>query len=201
MLYIAFVIFVISVDSLFSGLTIGVKKIKFPLTSALVIFFVSFLMFLVSSFLGHRIISLFPPDTYKFIASAVFSAVGFFMIFEGLMDVREKDRVNIHLKPLKLIITIIREGTESDVDGSKTIDSSEAIYLGTALSIDAAAAGTVLITDGISIFAFATLSSVITTLLLLIGVFLGKKLSFLEFSHTSILSGIMLLIIGLLKLF
>ena len=102
---------------------------------------------------------------------------------------------------LGITIKIIKNPTSSDLDSSNSIDSKEALFLGFALSLDCfciGACGSVL---GVNSLLFPLLIAVFQLVFLSIGNLLGKKLhglSHLPDNVWSIISGILLILIGVL---
>lgn len=196
-----FVLFLLSIDSFFVGAVFGMKQIKLPVRSAIVIFFVSCLMVVIASVLGCGIFSLLSDVMKKVLSAAIFIGVGAALLLDGLLSNRPSKRLNIHLKPLKLVITLMREPDEADIDRSKVIDSAEAVYLGTALSADACAASAAFGGDAVSPFLLSLIASFLTTLLLFLGCGVGVHIQKSRISHVGALSGALMILLGILRLF
>ncbi len=103
-----------------------------------------------------------------------------------------------------ITIKIIRDPISSDLDGSKRIDWKEALYLGFALSLDSIGVGIGGSIVGINSIMFPILVAGFQLIFLSLGNFIGKKLISsisLPKNIWSVISGILLIVIGIYKLF
>ena len=106
------------------------------------------------------------------------------------------------IKFLGITIKIIKDPVSSDFDNSNKIDSKEALFLGCALSIDSLCVGIGGSVIGINTYIFPFLVGFFQLFFLRSGNFLGKKLynfSKLPSNIWSIVSGILLIILGIIK--
>lgn len=90
------------------------------------------------------------------------------------------------------------------MDNSKKIDAKEASYLGIALSIDSICIGIGSSVIGLSSLIFPILTAIFQLLFLSIGTFLGKRIittSNIPDNICNIISGILLILIGLSRFF
>lgn len=110
--------------------------------------------------------------------------------------------LQLELKKLGFVIQILRTPQKADMDKSGTISSKEAIMLGMALSIDAFGAGL-----GAALLHLPIMLTTVTIMLCSawfvgIGLWIGRKLSHMRLmKYFSGLPGILLIVIGLIKLF
>ena len=107
------------------------------------------------------------------------------------------------IKFLGITIQIIKNPISSDMDNSKLIDSKEALFLGLALSLDSFCIGIGGSIIGISSTFFPFFIAVFQLLFLSFGNFLGRRLyrlSRLPDNIWSIVSGVLLVVIGIVKL-
>jgi len=110
--------------------------------------------------------------------------------------------MRLELKRLGLVIEILRRPQIADVDRSGIITASEAVLLGCALSLDSFGAGLGAAMVGFSPFITALIIGVSSGLFLLGGMKLGFRFStWRAMQNLSILPGIMLIVMGILKLF
>ena len=93
----------------------------------------------------------------------------------GQTEPREVYKFSV--KPLGLVISILTEPDKADLDHSKTIDMSEAIWLGAALAINCLASGAALGLINLPIIATSLAVSVGSYLCTFIGWRLGRKAS------------------------
>lgn len=214
-----------SIDSLGIGVTYGVKNTKISYIGKVVLFFISFIISILSIWFGNVIKNIFSDYLTTFIGSGILIFMGFFICFQALK--KEKDCMNntdnkkfydnydnninfkeekiysFFIKFLGITIKIIKNPISSDFDYSNSIDSKEALFLGLALSLDSFCIGVGGSIIGISSMLFPLLIASFQLLFLSVGNFLGRKLN--KLSHLpdniwSIISGFLLIIIGLIKL-
>ena len=181
-----------SIDSLGIGITYGMKNTYISGKGKLVIFFVSFIITIVSLYLGNVL---------KFIC------------FQALKKEKKVENTKIEnkysqktysffIKFLGITIKIIKDPISSDFDNSNKIDSKEALFLALALSIDSLCIGIGGSVIGINTYIFPFLIGFFQLFFLGIGNFLGEKLynfSKLPSNIWSIVSGILLITLGVVK--
>ncbi len=109
----------------------------------------------------------------------------------------------IFLKPLGITIQIIRNPISSDLDNSKVIEKNEAIYLALALSLDSICVGITSTSFGLASLLFPILVPLFQFIFLNVGINLGKGIVKYNtsFKKWNIISGILLVVIGLLRIF
>ena len=141
----------LSMDSLGIGISYGIRKIKVPWSAKLIICVISVIFTAIAVTLGNIILIVVPQKAAEIIGSLMLAFLGLFIILSALLPKREKKTKSsrsIVLKPLGITIKIIKNPVSCDFDKSKHIDIIEAIYLGTALSIDSFAAGVSSVVSG-----------------------------------------------------
>ena len=119
-----------------------------------------------------------------------------------LKPLSKQKKYNFFIKWLGITIQIIKDPISSDFDKSNTISSKEALYLGTALSLDSLCVGIGSSMLNISSYLFPLLVAFFQLLFISFGNFIGKELknSFrINDNVWSFISGILLILIGLLK--
>ena len=179
-----------SIDSLGIGITYGIKNTKISLVGNLILFIFSVLISYFSIFLGNFIQSVFPHFLTKLIGSFILILMGFYICIESFKN--KKSNSNIFNNPIS-----------SDLDNSKIIDSKEAVFLAIALSLDGLCIGICGSIVDINLTFFPILVSLFQIAFLSIGTFLGihiNKFYKLPQNLWSILSGILLILIGIFKL-
>ena len=212
-----------SIDSLGIGITYGIKNTEISFKGKLVIFFISFIITLISLYFGSIIKTILPSYVSDYLGSFIFIIIGIFICFGALRndkEIKSNDIENIldttkmknnesvktysfFIKFLGITVKIIKDATSSDLDNSKKIDSKEALFLSIVLSIDSICVG---IGGGIidlNNYIFPILIGVFQLFFLSLGTFLGKKIyKFTNLPNNiwSIISGILLIFLGILKL-
>lgn len=200
-----------SIDSLGVGITYGLKKTEMHFLAFLVLFLLSLTITSISISLGNIITSFISPNITSIIGSIILFIIGIFIIYQATFK-RKKPRnvsfpkhreYNIFIKFLGITINIIKDPISSDIDSSNEIDLKEALFLGIALSLDSVSIGFGASAIGINTFFFPLLISIFQILFLSIGRIVGKKIngiSNLPNNIWSIISGILLICIGFIKL-
>ncbi|MFF2483945.1 MntP/YtaF family protein [Paenibacillus sp. NPDC058071] len=223
--------FAVSVDGFGVGVTYGLRRIRIPLLSVLIIACCSGLIIWLSMQIGSWISGYLPPIAAKLFGSAILVVLGVWALIQhwrnrkettggddsnegagapGPVSFKEKqtsDLANpvlvmiVELKRLGLVIQILRTPQAADVDKSGTISSSEAVMLGVALSLDAFGAGFGAAMIGLPALATAIAIAASSALFLLGGIGFGFRFSnWKGMQALSVLPGVLLIIIGLLKL-
>ena len=208
-----------SIDSLGIGITYGMKNTKISCWAKIVLFVISFFISLTSVWFGDMIKNIFTDFVTKLIGNLILIGMGIFMCFQAIrkenLPISKKDTFSnvISNNPEKIYsffidflgitIKIIKNPTSSDFDASNSIDWKEAFFLGIALSLDCFCIGVGGSILGMNSFLFPLLIAIFQLVFLSIGSFLGKKLhhlSSLPDNVWSVVSGVLLILIGLFRL-
>jgi putative sporulation protein YtaF len=198
----------LSLDSLAVGISYGLKKIKISRLPLFILLFMTSIAFSLTWFLGDYISSILSEQTVAIISSVLLILLGSSFLLQALLDLfmppnEEKESTRqIYIRFLNLVINIKREACKSDMDHSGTIDIKEALYLGTALSIDAFAVGFALAIHDINYFLFLLFINLLNFSLLKSGLWIGKKtIVFLTEAKLKIISSSIIIFLGILRLF
>ena len=202
-----------SIDSLGIGITYGIRNTIILNKGKLVIFTISFIITLLSSYLGNILKFIFPTFFIDYFASLLFIVIGIFICFQALKNEKKSRNKKIKncnyqktysffIKFLGVSIKVIKDPVSLDLDNSNGIDNKEAIFLSLALSIDTLCIGIGGSIIGINTYIFPFLIGFFQLFFLEIGNFLGRKLykfSKLPSNIWSIISGILLITLGIIK--
>ena len=205
-----------SIDSLGIGITYGMRNTAISFNGKLVIFLISFIVTLISLYLGNILKLIFSNFIIDYLGSFLFIVMGIFICFQALKKDKKSKKFeekkiknynyqktySFFIKFLGITIKIIKDPVSSDFDNSNKIDSKEALFLGCALSIDSLCVGIGGSVIGINTYIFPFLVGFFQLFFLRSGNFLGKKLynfSKLPSNIWSIVSGILLIILGIIK--
>lgn len=200
-----FLAFCVSIDSLSIGLTYGVRNLKITFNAKIVLFIVSVCITTISTILGVLICKVFSIHFSNIIACLLLCFMGFWMILQAITSKKEKVKkeYSFFIKFLGITIQIIKDPNYSDLNKSNKIETKEAIYLGTALSLDSIGIGISSSIIGLNTFLFPFLVASFQLLFITVGTYLGKKIknvSNIPENIWSILSGTLLILIGLSKI-
>lgn len=211
-----------SIDSFGIGITYGIKNTKISPKGKFVLFFVSFIVSIISIWCASLIKNILPVSLTKCLASFIIISMGIFICFQAFkkdknsicntnsdnkFDINycsEEKIYSFFIKFLGITVKIIKNPNYSDFDNSNSIDSKEALFLGLALSLDSFCIGiSASILDFTSIL-FPLFISIFQLLFINLGNYVGRKLhgfNKIPDNLWSIISGILLILIGLYKFF
>lgn len=202
----------LSIDALGIGISCELRNIKTPISARIVICCVSVAVTGTAVFMGAAISEFIPLQISKAISFIMLVAFGICIIFGSFGDnkknkkpkkLKKENILNLAVKPLGITIRIIRNPVECDIDKSSSIDMSEACYIGLAISVDSFVAGLGAGVGGISGVIVPIMCGVCQMIFLCCGIKIGKKLhqiKFIKQKYFSIISGIMLIMIAILRI-
>lgn len=198
----------VSIDGFSVGLTYGLRKMKIPLNSILIIACCSGLTLLSAMFLGHVITRIFSPSLAESIGGIILILLGGWIIYQFFKPTKEKEVVteekhiiNFEIKSLGIVINILKKPLSADFDKSGTITGLEAVMLGFALSLDAFGAGIGASMLGFSPIYLTLVVIVMSTSFVSLGILSGNLLSAKSrLDRFAFIPGIILIIIGMFKL-
>nr|WP_193790115.1 manganese efflux pump [Paenibacillus beijingensis] len=225
----------VSVDGFGVGVTYGLRRIRIPVLSVLIIAGCSGLVILISMRIGAWLSEFLAPETAKLFGACVLIGIGSWGLFQLRRGGREPDEADeadeateavpeensfiseensyvasaaaktvlkLEIKTLGLVVQILRTPQEADIDRSGTISPSEALLLGSALSLDAFGAGLGAAMVGLEPLVTACAITLSSGLFLLLGLRFGFRFSsWHRIQSLSALPGILLILIGISKLF
>lgn len=209
-----------SIDSLGIGITYGIRNTAISFIAKIILFAIAFMVSIISILLGCTFKDIFSPNIIEYIGSFILILMGIFIFIQSvnkknisdkrinnLIDKKLNEQQKIYsffIKCLGITVQILKNPTSSDFDKSNTIDAKEAVFLGLALSLDSFGVGMSFGMIENFTFYFPLFISLFQLFFLNFGNFLGKKLcnfSKIPDNFWSVLSGILLIIIGLFKIF
>lgn len=180
-LAILFFALAVSTDGFIVGLAYGVKKIKIPFASLLLIAFASALAVSVSMICGKGLAVMLPPAITGKIGAVFIFLIALYFLMQAIRSHLEEIAVDereplmaFSIKSLGIIIQILREPSSADLDRSGEISLREAFFLGFALAVDALGAGLGMAMVGYDIFYTALMVAVLKLILVSGGMMLGK---------------------------
>lgn len=212
---------IFNIDSFGIGITYGLKNTKIPFTSACILFCITYISMVLAMKLGKSLSLFLPSFVIQYLGGALLIFIGIWFIGQSKRKKEEtlvpsschsttpispkKDKVySFFIRPLGITIEIIRNPISSDLDCSKKIESKEACFLGVAMSIDSIFSGIAASTLSINTFLFPFLVAFFQLIFLFVGMQSGAKIqsvSRISEKVWSILSGIMLILIGISRLY
>lgn len=200
------IVLALSLDAFVASIAYGTNKIRIPFISITIINLVCAFFLALSMLLGTFLRKILPQNITILISFLILLSLGIYYLFESLVKIslRKKSRSNKRVK-LKLfniwfIIDIYIDEIKADLDNSKTLNSREALYLATALSLDSIAIGFGTSLGNINYLHIILLSLIFDIIAIWGGLFIGRK--FVENSKVNLswLAGIILIILAIFKL-
>lgn len=197
----------VSADGLVVGLAYGVRNIRIPMASLLVIALTSALAVSCSMLCGQTAAHFLSPAAASSLGAVLLMAMGLYF-FMGFF--RERVRaaadspeplLSLELKPLGVIVHILKDPGVADFDRSGVISLKEAMFLGLALALDAFGAGMGLAMTGAPIFLTAVVVGMIKFIIVHTGARWGHKMKREGMrSWLTLLSGALLFLLGWLEM-
>ncbi|UOR11956.1 manganese efflux pump [Halobacillus amylolyticus] len=186
----------VSVDSFGIGCMIGLKKISISLKRICVIALLSGSCFLLSASFGQWVKPFIDQTHAERLGALALIGIGLFLLFQFVKSPKKPVAdEKAWVQPTR----VLQSPETADVDQSGHIKGMEVLILGLALSLDTFAAGFSSSFIGIAPFQAASLIVIMTSIMLYTGVKTGAKLS-KKVNNISVLPGMLLIIIGLIKL-
>lgn len=217
----------VSLDGFGVGITYGLRKIRIPLLSILIIAGCSGLVIGLSMVFGQWLSGYLSPVVGQIIGAVILIGIGLFALVQfvrrgsgeseettegsgsAIVPVGQGGGASlsptmvmiVELKRLGIVIHILRKPQAADMDRSGTISASEALLLGSALSLDAFGAGLGAALLGFSPLWTSLLIAAASGCFLLVGLRIGFRFATSgRMRALSLLPGVILIVMGILKL-
>lgn len=197
----------VSADGFAAGMAYGIGKIRIPFFSLLVISLASALAVSVSMLCGAGLSELLPSQLSSSLGAIIILGIGIWFLLNACRDKidslenGEEPLLAFTVKPLGIIVQILKQPSRADFDCSGEISTSEAFFLGLALAIDALGAGIGIAMTGSNILYTAISVGVLKFILVNSGIFLGRKINITGIrAATSLVPGLVFMTIGIIEL-
>lgn len=206
----------LSLDALVVGMVYGIRRVKIPLISKLIICFFSILYSGIALIIGKSLSAILPSYLSKIVGVVILVTMGVWIIIHTLLngedekipagrtDNKNKTLIKIAIKSLGITIQVIKNPVEGDIDKSGSIDTPESILLGLALSVDAIGAGIGSALAGFSSVIIPFSVGLFQLSFLYAGTGFGKKLTVLQKLDKKVLSllpGILFIFLAILRVY
>ncbi|MGA9288422.1 MAG: sporulation membrane protein YtaF [Anaerobacillus sp.] len=203
-----FLAFAVSVDGFGVGLTYGLRRMRIPFKSILIISICSAVSMLVAMGLGSFLQLWISDSVAQRIGGFILIALGGWVLYQMIRNnkdegktVSERMLLHFEIRSLGVVISILRKPTTADFDDSGTITGIEAIMLGAALSLDAFGAGVGASMIGYSPIETSILIACMSSFFLLVGLKFGNAASNVKWmDKLSYLPGCLLIILGFMRM-
>lgn len=210
--YILFAL-ALNLDSFVSGVAYGARQIKVPLLSLFIISLISSVVICVSMLGGRVLLAFIPAIAARRFGGILLLLIGLWVLYQArrgrsgtetatAQDNSLQKMIKIHIRPLGLVIQILREPARADLDSSGVISPRESLILGVALAMDAFGAGFSFSLLGFSTAVTAPLIGIGQFFLTYLGILAGRTLTATKIARQlTALPGFILISIGLLKIY
>lgn len=202
----------LNLDSFVSGLAYGARQIKVPLISLSIISLISMLAISISMLGGHILLSFISAISARRVGGVLLLIIGLWILYQTRRGESESETnavkdnclqkmIKIHIRPLGLVIQILREPAMADLDSSGVISARESLVLGAALAMDSFGAG-----FSFSLLGFSTILTAIIVglgqfLLTYLGIQAGRSITKFRLGrYLTALPGCILITLGLFKI-
>ncbi|MBA4541568.1 MULTISPECIES: sporulation membrane protein YtaF [Thermoactinomyces] len=209
--------FALSLDSFGAGTTYGMRKIRIPLLSTVIIAGCSGAVIYLSMVVGKWIAVWLAPAVTHFVGAFILILLGSYALYQGDKNklemkngtgarqnpaIMEPKVWTIKIRQLGLVVQILKTPLAADLDNSGSISSSEALLLGAALSLDSFGAGLGVALAGFSPLPTAAVIMVMSAFFLRLGIWLGFSYAG-RFNQRFVAyaPGLILIVLGLLRFF
>ena len=196
----------ICLDAFFASIAYGTNKIKIPFISSFIISLIGALILGISLFFGGFIKEFLPNNLAVILSFFILFIIGIYRLFEGIFKAfiqkkRSLDKpLTFKLFDMNFVLQVYADETIADYDKSKTLSPKEAFYLSIALSFDSLAVGFGSSLGEINFIQTIILCFIFGLICISLGHIIGKKLLEKINVNLSWISGIILIILAILKL-
>lgn len=191
---LAIIIIAISIDSFLIAFTYGLRGLTLPWSEMLKISITVGAVFGISMLIGDVLSSIVSIQSAEMVGGFILAMVGVILLTTLVEKKKKKQKI-------PFLIKILKKPMEADIDHSGKINGIEPFLIGIALSLDSFGAGIGVSMLGASPFITSLLVMAITSLFLIIGVYVGKTFANISgIKKVSILPGFLLIIIGIWKM-
>ncbi|HZJ76282.1 MAG TPA: sporulation membrane protein YtaF [Oscillospiraceae bacterium] len=204
MIEILLLVFTLSLDAFVASIAYGTNKIEIPFISTVIINITCSSILALSLLLGSIVRKFIPENITLLIGFLILTFLGVFYLFQSLIksyifkDPAQNKKVK--LKISDLIINIYIDETSADFNKSKNLNPKEALYLAIALSLDSLAIGFSSSLTGINYIQVIFFSLLYGIIAIQLGLLVGRKLVEKSNFNISWLSGIILIILAIMKI-
>lgn len=203
----------LNLDSFGAGVAYGARQIKVPVLSLCIISLISVAAISISMLGGQILLSVLPVSLGRQFGGVLLMAIGFWVLYQTRRSERRETEktgqeensagrtIKIHIRPLGLVIQILKEPVRADLDSSGVISPGEAFILGIALAMDAFAAGFAVSMLGFSIGITAMVVGLGHFFLTYLGIQAGRSITKFRLGrYLAALPGCILITLGLFKI-
>ncbi len=193
----------ISLDLFFVCLSYGLRGIRILPASVLVLSGVSTVYLAAAAAAGFGLRQLVSPPVFTYFGFAILLFLGCASLLEGPIQTLSKKlrlgRLHLRLAKIHLVFEIYLDKTKADQDDSKSLTPYEAVFLALPLSLDCFFTGLSL-SFRQPLWILLPYMFLISLVFCVLGIFSAKWLPFGEGQGSSIISGLLLILLAFWRL-
>lgn len=195
----------VSLDSLGVGVSYGLRRIRVPMPSVMLICLNSALLVALSMLAGRWLAGWLNPLAARRLGSLLLVGVGAWISLQAWAQQAAarggETLLRFRVPGLGLVVQVLQEPARADLDRSGSINAGEAVLLGLALSLDALGAGFGAAVAGMDGRLAPWLVGVFNWALLSLGLFLGGRLGERGWGERGAwVPGLVLVLLGIFKI-
>jgi len=193
----------VSIDGFWGGFAFGLRRIKIKILPLVIIAFWSVVCTMVTMLIGYNLKEIIPLEAAKYIGAGLLILLGTFTLKEGYKQKQELSTNSHDLCDIKFsdLIKIIRNPLLADVDKQNDIKPMEGTLLGIAVAMDASIAAFTVSLMGVNPYTTPFLFGLTHFVLIGLGNVIARHSEINKLAEKfSLLPGIILMILGLLRL-
>ena len=196
-----FLVAALSLDTLFACIAYGVKSIRIPFRSAVVIALTGMLFLqlsiLIRCFCGYWL----PVPVVRYLGFTVLIVMGMASLFQSLLKAifRQNRTIRFSVSQISFALNICIDETRADLDCSKLLSVREAFVLALALSADSLLTGFSISADAVLFLLLSAFSFLMGLAAVMLGTAAGHRMTGSE-KNLSWLSGLLLIVIAFMKI-
>lgn len=196
-----------NLDNLGIGLTYGIRKIRVPLKTNIVISLLSGVAMVLSCYAGHMLKHILPLNIGNALGGILVSLIGLYTVVEYFFNGRKQNNIQRSdiIKPedtFKNLRGIMDDPCRADKDYSGDISIKEALLLGIALAINCLGTGIGAGMTGVFVWSLSISVMVFSFISISLGVYAGRKYASQHLGdRATVLAGLVLFLVGLYEIF
>lgn len=196
----------VSFDGLAAGFSYGIRSLRLPFISLVIISIASAQVMALGMLLGWAMASFMADYFAHLLGAVILVGLGLWVVWQAILD-RKNHRRSKHTYTKKkdsfiqFIKKLIRRPEEADLDHSGSISPREAFFLGLALASDAFGAGLGIGLAGFNLWFTSLLVGCSKFCLLILGLFWGQRSrGGIPLFPAQLLAGLILILLGLFNI-
>ncbi|WP_158212412.1 sporulation membrane protein YtaF [Natranaerobius trueperi] len=131
----------VSLDGFAAGFAYGVKNIRIPMGSLILLSVTSGISIWFSMFFGRLVGNLFTPNVAENLGGVILICLGIWLIYQNISIITKSNKMEFNKSNKTVFGDVLDDPIKADFDKSGSISLKEAIILGVALAMDAFSAG------------------------------------------------------------